>query len=1031
MHMQKLLLLFLCGSLAALVVNAQPALNSNVQQYTTDNGLPSNGIKGLQWDEKTEFLWMATEAGIVRFNGVDFKSYTKENMPQIASERMLFLVQNNTGRIYTSDQPGNIFLIDKSRPVLWKRSTSDNAINPYINQYYLVGVSDTFFKKNAGILKPTGFSSGFSKVIPITDTSCLILNQNNLFYFSIGLKDPISQPYEKENVNSIFKINNSYFLINSKKEIYRINIKEQTLSPVSFSHNGNILLRPFTNSNTLFWQTGMKNPVLIEGEKAWLLTYDGASIAAKLISTGIPPDSYIKSVQYSEKNNLLFIGTESKGLIVINQNRVESKKRNNANSKNRNSYYSQIELENGNILTNESDIIGDQFTHENSLPIKGKFSFNISHTGENSLWYTQTNKDIGYNCLYEYNKTTGQTRAYPKVKWGDIVTESGGKIYIVNPRGIGILQADSLLFLCEYPKNLVGTVTFDFTEISPGILAVATCSGLLRFNTTTQKLDTIFSKENICVRSIWKYKDYVFFGTYGSGFYIYKNGVIRSMPLDKNRYLLYPHCFVPDDEGYCWISTNRGLFKASLSELIDAFEHNTPSVYYHYFGKKDGMEMTELNGGCTPCALRLRDKTISFPSMDGLLWVNPEKATPILPSGEIFIDEILVNNEKVNADSISLKKLPPQTQEVVIQLGFSSWCNKENIYIDYQLNDTLNWKPVNTGNDALIRLGNLSSGNYTLRIRKLNGFGINNYTYKTIRLSISTPWHKQWWFYALCLLALLGITLLVLHIRTRQYKIRQRKLERQVAEKTKELQEQNEILEKNDTIKTRLISIISHDIVTPLKFVTVAGKNLIEKRNLMPDELQMETIREMTNTSQELQLLSTNILNWIKYQNENRRLAKETFNLHELVNQVLGILNSLAKQKKLILDNRVNNNQDIYQFFEPLKILIYNLLTNAINFSENGSVVIAAEQKNEQLMISVSDEGVGMTPEQIKNIMADQFIISSANIDNRKGNGLGYLIIKDLVKIMGATLYIDSEKGKGTKISVELPSVKPNTASAL
>ncbi len=1031
MRMQKLLLLFLCCSLAAPATNAQPVMNSNVQQYTTDNGLPSNGIKGLQWDENNEFLWMATEAGIVRFNGVDFKSYTQENMAGIASERMLFLVKNNAGNIYTSDQPGNIFLIDKSKPVLWRRSVTNSPINPYINQYYLMGVSDTFFKKNAGILKPTGFSSGFSKIVPVTDTSCLILNQNNLFYFSISLEDPVTLPYEKGNVNTIFKINGIFFLVNSKKEIFLINTKEQTLSPVSFAGNGNALLRPFTNSNTLFWQTGMKNPVLIEGEKAWLLTYDGASIAVKLISTGIPPDSYIKSVQYSEKNNLLFIGTESKGLIVINQNRVESKKRNNANSKNRNSYYSQIELENGNILTNESDIIGDHFTHENNLPIKGKFSFNISHTGKNSLWYTQTNKDIGYNCLYEYNKTTGQTKAYPKIKWGDIVTESGGKLYIVNPRGIGILQADSLLFLCEYAKDLAGTVTFDFTEIGPGILAVATCSGLLRFNTDTHKLDTIFSKENICVRSIWKYKDYVFFGTYGSGFYIYKNGVIKPMPLDKNRYLLYPHCFVPDDEGYCWISTNRGLFKARLSELTDAFENNTPSVYYHYFGKKDGMEMTELNGGCTPCALRLRDKTISFPSMDGLLWVNPEKATPILPSGEIFIDEILVNNEKVNADSISIKKLPPQTQEVIIQLGFSSWCNKENIYIDYQLNDTLNWKTVSTGNDAVIRLGNLSSGNYTLRIRKLNGFGINNYTYKTIRFSISTPWHKQWWFYALCLLTLLGITLLVLHIRTRQYKIRQRKLERQVAEKTKELQEQNEILEKNDSIKTRLISIISHDIVTPLKFVTVAGKNLIEKRNLMPDELQMETIREMTNTSQELQLLSTNILNWIKYQNENRRLAKETFHLHELVNQVLGILNSLAKQKKLTLENKVTNDQEIYQFFEPLKILIYNLLTNAINFSENGSVVIAAEQKDEQVVISVSDEGVGMTPEQIKNIMADQFIISSANIDNRKGNGLGYLIIKDLVKIMGATLYIDSEKGKGTKISVALPSLKPNTASAL
>jgi ligand-binding sensor domain-containing protein len=78
-----------------------PEVNSNVQQYTTDNGLPSNGIKGLQWDERTGFLWMATEAGIVRFNGVDFKSYTKENMPAIGSERMLFILRNNAGNIYT------------------------------------------------------------------------------------------------------------------------------------------------------------------------------------------------------------------------------------------------------------------------------------------------------------------------------------------------------------------------------------------------------------------------------------------------------------------------------------------------------------------------------------------------------------------------------------------------------------------------------------------------------------------------------------------------------------------------------------------------------------------------------------------------------------------------------------------------------------------------------------------------------------------------------------------------------------------
>ncbi|MGB5008666.1 MAG: HAMP domain-containing sensor histidine kinase [Ferruginibacter sp.] len=1018
--MQRLLILLLF-MITASSVAAQTVDNFHIQQYTTDNGLPSNGIKGIQWDERTGFLWIATEAGIVRFNGVDFKSYTNANMPSIASERMLFIVRNNAGKIYLSDQPGNIFLIDKSKPVLWRKSSTNSSINPYIRNYYLLGVSDLFFNKNAGLLTAPSFATGFNKIIGISDTSCLIQNNTTLLYYSISLKEPVALPFEKANIYSIFKINDRYFVSTGNGGTFLLNVADMTLSPVEVFEKDGGLFNLKTSNSLLFWQTGMSYPVFIDGEKAWLLTYSGGKITAKLIFTGIPAGTYIRSVQYSEKNQLLFIGTESKGLIVINQNRVQSKRRNDVHSKNRNSYYSQIELSNGNILTNESDIIGDNTKDPDILPVKGKFSFNITHTSGQFLWYTQLNKNLGYHCLHQYNKATGLTKVYPKIKWGDIVAESGGKIYLANLLGIGILEEDSIRLLHRYAKDLAGVVTFDFTELSPGNLAVATCSGLLRFNIVTNRLDTLFTKENICVRNIWKYKDYVFFGTYGSGYYIMKGGIFKPMPLDKNKYLLYTHCFMADTNDFCWISTNRGLFKCSLAEITNAFDNNKTAVYYHYFGKKDGMEMTELNGGCTPCALRLSNNHISFPTMDGLLWVNPEKAIPILPDGEIFIDEILADNIAVNADSLQYNSLPAQTQEVIIELGFSAWCNKENIYLDYQLNDLPAWKTVKTDNETFIRLGGLQSGTYRLRIRKLNGFGKDNYSYKLIEFKVATPWYKQWWFYALCLLALLGIIQLIFYIRTRQYKIRQRKLEKQVAEKTKELQEQNEILEKNNTIKTRLISIISHDIVTPLKFVTVAGKKLIEKRNLMTEELQDETIKEMTNTAQELQLLSTNILNWIKYQNENRRLTKETFNVHELVNQVLGVLNSLANQKKLKLINKTDHNLEIHQFFEPLKILIYNLLTNAINFSEKGDIIVAARLEKEHVVISVQDEGVGMTPEQIKNIMADQFIISSANIDNRKGNGLGYLIIKDLVKMMDATLQISSVKNKGTIVSIHVP----------
>jgi signal transduction histidine kinase len=263
----------------------------------------------------------------------------------------------------------------------------------------------------------------------------------------------------------------------------------------------------------------------------------------------------------------------------------------------------------------------------------------------------------------------------------------------------------------------------------------------------------------------------------------------------------------------------------------------------------------------------------------------------------------------------------------------------------------------------------------------------------------------------------------IVRLRTRHFKIRQNRLEQQIAEKTRELQVKNEELEKTDTIKTRLISIISHDLITPLRFLHLTGKNLIEKRHGLTEELQKEAIGEMANTSKELELLSTNILNWIKYKNEDRRMARESFNLHELVTQLTGIFNAMARQKQIGLINDIDEQLILFQYIEPVKIVLYNLILNGINFTSEGYVRVSSTSGKEGVTLLIEDTGVGMTPEQINNIMADHFIISSANVDNRKGNGLGYLIIKDLMKILRGTLSIRSEKDKGTLVTVWVPLV--------
>jgi len=136
---------------------------------------------------------------------------------------------------------------------------------------------------------------------------------------------------------------------------------------------------------------------------------------------------------------------------------------------------------------------------------------------------------------------------------------------------------------------------------------------------------------------------------------------------------------------------------------------------------------------------------------------------------------------------------------------------------------------------------------------------------------------------------------------------------------------------------------------------------------------------------------------------------------------VLGILQSLARQKNLIISNETDPSTKIVQYYEPLKILLYNLLTNSIRYTDKGSIRVNARYDGSSVILSVTDEGIGMSAEQVQKLLGEEVVISAANIDHRRGHGLGFLIIKDLVKTMGASLDIKSKKEAGTTVLVKLP----------
>jgi signal transduction histidine kinase len=1009
----KCFVAFCCTVFFCFTAHAQ----YQVKHFTTENGLPSNGIKGLQWDESTGFLWIATEAGMVRYNGMAFKTFDVNSNPDLSSNRIVFALKNSTGKIFVGGEGGNLLSVRENN--ITTLLMGENTAQYNYNYYSAITASDTLFKKCLKTPWANRFSFYNTVVLPVNDTACVALALGQLYYYSVSTLQPVLMVTAPANIKNAFKIGNRLYCINTSgslflMDVYKGNYKEEAITD---AEGKRFVLQQ--NNSSLFWQAGMESPVVLQDQKAWIVEEGkNNTIQVGLIAEGIPENTFFKFAQYKKEGNYLFLGSASKGLYVLHKNQLMTKKAAITDINQINAFYSQIELPDGNIMTNDGIIIGDAGRQYN-YNIGSGFLKNVYAANDSMLIYSYR------DSIYRYNKKTYNRHLILSTHLRDnfSLTFSEKYLYFASYQGVGILKENGAIdFLKDFDEKTGFRLhLLDMIEASPGKLLLATCEGLLQFDVNTKAIDTLLKLPSVCIRKLYKEGEYIFIGTYGGGFYILKNGILKAMPMDNNQFLKYTHCFIKDKNGFCWISTNNGLFKAKMTDIIDAYEKNLPQIYYHYFGKEDGMESTEMNGGCTPCALRLKNDNFSFPTMDGLLWFNPEKTTVTLPSGKIYIDELLVDGSKINVQANTSIQLPGQVKKLDMLLAVNAWCKMENLYMDYKLNNDQWIKIDMVSGEPKISFANLSYGAYTLSIRKMNGFGMNNYSYSTIAFTIATPFYQRWWFRVLAFLAVAVIAYLIFRIRLRQYDIKERKLSALVEEKTKDLNLKNIQLEKNDEIKTRLISVINHDIITPLKFMNYAGNALVENKGNISKEEQLETISEITQTAKDMEMLSSQILNWIIYQNPDQRMQQEEFDLHQLVEMVFGVLRFSAKQKNTSLQNDVPVNFVVYQYLEPLRVMIYNLVLNSLNFTKEGIITVACRKNAAMVIVEVSDTGLGMSKDQVNNLMMNERIITAANIDNKKGTGLGYLIIKDLLKMMDGALEVKSRKNEGTTVLVSLP----------
>ncbi len=229
-------------------------------------------------------------------------------------------------------------------------------------------------------------------------------------------------------------------------------------------------------------------------------------------------------------------------------------------------------------------------------------------------------------------------------------------------------------------------------------------------------------------------------------------------------------------------------------------------------------------------------------------------------------------------------------------------------------------------------------------------------------------------------------------------------------------------LEDLNKLKDKLLSIVSHDFRSPLN--TLKGSlSLLVRGALSEDEFKMLTKDLLEKLDHTYNLLE-NLLHWAKSQMEGMKVYPREINIHEIAEDCIDLLAPIAEKKLVSLHNNVIPGSAAFADNEMIKLVIRNLVSNAIKFSNaSGVVQLSSELQNGQIIICVKDVGTGISNENQEKLFRIESVTTSGT-SNERGIGLGLLLCKDFVERNGGTIWFESEYLKGSTFSFTLPVVK-------
>lgn len=927
--------------------------------WTTEDGLPQNSVTAIV-QTRDGYLWLGTFGGLVRFDGVKFTLFNTTNSPGLKSNRILSLYEDRAGHLWIGTEHGGLtrytdgtfttYTREDGLPDdlvwsmcgdregnLWVGTESGPAC---LNEGYIVtdtshdgltgkrvyGVCESrdgsiWFASNEGLIRyradtvityPRHDGVPLDTILELRggrDGSVWVAAHRMLIRYHAGTLTTLAtypnwSPHDRPGdvVMSIYRDRERDIRFLTPRGVAEVKDGTITLSQpiaeLSESISGVRVRSVIEDREGNLW-VGTDGKGLHRFKRGLLTAYAGEE--------GLSDESFVPIV--GDGGGGVWMGAVSGGLFRFHDGTFTT----------HNLYASD--------RRKRRRLIGPWALHQaNGGGLWIGDYLGLHYYVDGQLTSDERLVDIPVMALYEDSEGAfwiGTMRGHAPGNRGGLCRLKDGEL-LSYPTGNGLVHDDVRFIMQDHQ----------------GALWIGTVGGLSRFqdgqftNYTTEN-----GLSHNYVRDIYEDADgTLWIGTYGGGLNRFREGRFVPITAEDGLYDNIVSRILEDDRGNFWMSCNRGIYRVRRRELNDFADGKGDSITCVSYGVGDGMKTSECNGGSQPAGWKTLDGRLWFPTIKGVVVVDPSRINRRPPP--VHIEQMLIEKKPVDLQP-GVEILPGSGN---LEIHYTGLCftAPEKVRFKYRL-EGYDRAWVDAGARRTAYYTHLPPGNYRFQVIAANNDGVWNLKGASFRFALLPPFWRTWWFIALTLSGLGGLTVLISHRRISQL------------ERAKRAQEEfsRRLIDLQESDRQRMASEL-HDSLTQ-SLVIIKNRALHSLQTPEHPERALEQMEEIAESaSQALAEVRQIAYDLRPFQIDRLGLTKA---IEAMVTKVAGADELPVTTNLDVIDGLLPSELEIH-----LYRIVQEGLNNIIKHAEATEASVTIKKESQSIEVAIQDNGKGFDP---------------------------------------------------------------------